>query len=295
MAENELAGPLLGVAWDGTGYGPDQTIWGGEFLRVPALCDDLSFLRVAHLRTFCLPGGEKAIREPRRIAAGLLYEIYGDRAFEMVELDPIRTFNQHERAILITMLSRKLNTPISSSVGRLFDAVSSIAGLRHTAAFEGQAAMELESALDGIECDDCYQLEIVKSSEDRRLPVLVIDWRSLIEEVIADRQRDISAGIISAKFHNWLVNAIVAVARHVGEERIALTGGCFQNKYLTERAIQNLRSDGFRPYWHQRVPPNDGGIALGQVIAAAWALETRPALSVPRPESPKVKANANEQ
>jgi hydrogenase maturation protein HypF len=275
MAENELEGPLLGVAWDGTGYGPDQTIWGGEFLRVPALADDLSFIRVAHLRTFCLPGGEKAIREPRRIAASLLYAVYGDRAFEMVELDPIRTFNQHERAILITMLSRKLNTPFSSSVGRLFDAVASIAGLRQTAAFEGQAAMELESVLDGIETDDAYPLDIVKSSEDRRLPVLVIDWRSLIEAVIEDRQREIGAGLISVKFHNWLVNAIVAVARHVGEERVVLTGGCFQNKYLTEQTVLKLKSEGFRPYWHQRVPPNDGGIALGQVVAAARALENR--------------------
>ena len=137
-------------------------------------------------------------------------------------------------------------------------------GLRQVVRFEGQAAMELEFALDGVQTEEAYPLRIhVPSSSE-----IVVDYEPMIRGILGDMSAGISLGMISAKFHNALVEAIVAVAHRVGEERVVLTGGCFQNKYLTERAVSRLQREGFRPYWHQRVPPNDGGIALGQVVAA---------------------------
>ncbi len=256
MAENELDGPALGVSWDGTGYGLDGTIWGGEFL----LSTRENFRRVAHLRTFRLPGGEQAIKEPRRSALGALYELYGDRLFAMKELEPVRAFSERELEILRTMLQRNLNSPVTSSAGRLFDAVASIVGLRQISRFEGQAAMELEFALHGIETDERYEFSLLEET---------LDWGPMLRALISDVRGSVSVGKIAAKFHNTLVEMIVAVARRVGEERVVLTGGCFQNKYLTERAIARLREEGFRVYWHQRIPPNDGGIALGQIVAAS--------------------------
>jgi hydrogenase maturation protein HypF len=265
MAENEIAAPALGVAWDGAGYGLDGTIWGGEFLRVT----DDSFARVAHFRTFRLPGGEKAIKEPRRVAIGLLYEILGEELFAMDELAPVRSFEAQELNLLRQMLLKKINAPVTSSAGRIFDAVASIAGVRQITKFEGQGAMELEFALDGLHTDETYPAPL---GEGDQQSTIIVDWQPMMLSVINDVRRGVPAGIISAKFHNTMAESIVAVARRVSEERVALTGGCFQNKYLTERAIRRLRDEGFRPYWHQRIPPNDGGIALGQIVAAARAL-----------------------
>ena len=165
------------------------------------------------------------------------------------------------------MLKEGLNSPLTSSVGRLFDGVAALAGLRQRISFEGQAAMDLESALDGIETDESYQFNISQAGD----APLVLDWQPVIEGVLADVKRGLRTGEISAKFHNALVEAIVATARRVGERRVALTGGCFQNRYLTERAVKRLEQEGFRAYWHQRVPPNDGGIALGQILAVRRA------------------------
>jgi len=261
MAENELDGPVLGVSWDGTGYGLDGTVWGGEFLRVgPG-----PFTRVAHLRTFSLPGGEQAIKEPRRSALGVLYEVLGDAAFGADRVAVLGAFTPRERTWMRRMLEGRLNTPRTSSAGRLFDAIASIVGLRQRVRFEGQAAMELEFALDGVETDEAYETRLVAGGDGPA----VVDWEPLVYRVLDDCARGTEVGRISARFHNALVEAIVAVARHVGETRVALTGGCFQNRYLTERSARRLREEGFRPYWHQRVPPNDGGIALGQVVAAS--------------------------
>ncbi len=261
MAENELKPPVLGVAWDGTGYGLDGTIWGGEFLQVI----ERSFRRVGHLRTFRLPGGEKAIKEPRRTAIGLLYEIFGEDVFALTELAPVKALSPEERTILRTMLRRKINAPVTSSVGRLFDAVAALVGVRQVVRFEGQAAMELEFALDGVQTEEAYPLRIDEPSPSE----IVVDYEPMIRSILGDLSAGRSLGVISAKFHNALVEAIVTVAHRIGEERIVLTGGCFQNTYLTERAVRRLQREGFRPYWHQRIPPNDGGIALGQVVAAA--------------------------
>jgi hydrogenase maturation protein HypF len=240
MAENELEPPLLGVAWDGTGYGPDGTIWGGEFFSVKESC----FERVAHLRTFQLPGGDAAVKEPQRCALGLLYEMLGDEAFAPDTPQPLKQ-----------MLSRGIQSPYTSSAGRLFDAVAALLDIRQQASFEGQAAMELEFSADpGIK--ESYPINVGE----------IVDWQPMIEAMRSDNA---PIGVRAAKFHNTLAEAIVRVAGNVGETRVVLSGGCFQNKLLTERTVLRLREAGFRPYWHQRVPPNDGGIALGQVYAAA--------------------------
>jgi hydrogenase maturation protein HypF len=291
MAENEIAPPALGVSWDGTGYGLDGTVWGGEFFLVT----DESVERIAHLRPFRLPGGDKAVKEPRRTALGLLHEISGDKVFEQKKLAAVAAFLPAELGTLRTMLAKKLNSPVTTSMGRLFDTVASLINLRQQIRFEGQAAMELEFALNGIETDEAYELQLVESAPqgsagvppaislrdaDRNkipaspaggtpaLPLYVLDWSPMIEAILVDVQRGVSVGIVSAKFHNALAEAIVAVAKRAGQNRVVLSGGCFQNRYLTERAVRRLQAEGFRPYWHQRVPPNDGGIALGQVVAA---------------------------
>lgn len=259
LAENEVPLPALGVAWDGTGLGTDGTIWGGEFFQVTAA----SVERIAHWRPFRLPGGDAAIKQPRRAAAGLLYEIFGEMVFSRADLPTMRAFSHAELAALQTMFTRNINTPWCCSVGRLFDVVASLIGLRQQLRFEGQAAMELEFAIDGIRTDAAY--EVVMSDDE--VP-MQLDWARMIEGVIADAANGEAVGLIAAKFHNTLVEAIVLVARQAGCERVALSGGCFQNKYLLERTVTRLRAEGFQPYWHQRVPTNDGGIALGQVIAA---------------------------
>jgi len=262
MAENEIGPPALGVSWDGTGYGLDGTIWGGEFFQIA----DSKVERIAHLRPFRLPGGDKAVREPRRPAIGLLYELFGDAAFEMTQCPPFQDIAAVELNAVKGMLQRKLNSPQTTSMGRLFDAVASLIGLRQQMRYEGQAAMELEFALDGIETNENYNLSLVT-----RHSSLVLDWAPMIEAILSDVQNSVAIGRISAKFHNALAEAVVAVAKRTGERCVVLSGGCFQNRYLTERTVRRLLAEGFQPYWHQRVPPNDGGIALGQVVAARRA------------------------
>ena len=260
MADNDLHGRALGVAWDGTGYGLDGTIWGGEFLRVTE--DGLE--RVAHMRPFRLPGGDQAVKEPRRAALGLLYEIYGNALFEKSHLSLLHAFSLQERRVLQIMLERHLNAPMTTSAGRLFDAVAAITGLRQLVQFDGQAAMELEFALDDHADARAYPFALREQDQ-----VLIIDWEPMLRAIVADVQRQAPIGWIAEQFHAALVEMIVAVAQRIGDERVVLTGGCFQNMYLIEHAVQRLRAEGFRPYWHQRVPTNDGGIALGQAVAAA--------------------------
>ena len=262
IAENEIQLPVLGVSWDGTGYGTDGTIWGGEFFLVTAGAVE----RVASLRPFRLPGGKAAIQEPRRAALGLLFEMFGDAIFERLDLPPVAAFTATELGLLRTMLSRRLNSPWTSSVGRLFDGVAALMNLRQAMRFEGQAAMELEFALADVATDEFYHLPLVS-----RHAMCILDWSPLIQEMLPDAQNRLPAGLISAKFHNALAEAIVAVARQCGQPRVALSGGCFQNRYLLERTVTRLGAERCQPYWHQRVPTNDGGIALGQVMAALRA------------------------
>ena len=261
MAENQLEGALLGVSWDGSGYGLDKNIWGGEFL----LTTETSFKRMASLRSFRLPGGEKAIQEPRRIALGILYEILGEVVFRRTDLNPIRAFTPAELKVLKQMFAMNVSMPITTSAGRLFDAVASLMGRAQFVTYEGQAAMELEFLTETIETTERYSFSLEREKQNEHM---IIDWSSIILEILADLDHTVPHSIVSTKFHNTLVEIIVAVARKVKENRVALSGGCFQNKYLTEHTVKRLREEGFRPYWHQRVPPNDGGISLGQVYAA---------------------------
>jgi hydrogenase maturation protein HypF len=177
----------------------------------------------------------------------------------------VSAFTGKELEHLKSMLSGGLNSPVTTSAGRLFDAVASLVDLRQRVSFEGQAAMELEFALNGIETDEGYPIVISGAAE--QFP-LKLDWSLMIRAILKDIETGTRAGVISARFHNALAEAIVEVAKRIGEERVVLSGGCFQNRYLTERAVRRLQAEGLRAYWHQRVPPNDGGIALGQVMAA---------------------------
>jgi hydrogenase maturation protein HypF len=255
MAENKIQSPVLGISWDGTGYGLDETVWGGEFL----LITESSFERAAHMRQFRLPGGDTAVKEPRRSAMGVLYEMFGQSLFERLDLLPVQAFLPQELSLIKNMLDKGLNAPITSSTGRLFDAVAAIIGLRQKVRFEGQAAMELEFAIGDNTCDEHYPFEL----RDK-----IVDWELSIRAILVDMLNGANVSDIAIKFHNTLVETIIAVAKSVNEKQVALSGGCFQNKYLTERAIARLQEEGFTPYWHRLVPPNDNGIALGQIMAA---------------------------
>jgi hydrogenase maturation protein HypF len=266
LAENEVEGPVLGVTWDGTGYGTDGTVWGGEFLWG----DTSGFERVAHLRPFRLPGGEAAVREPRRAALGVLWEHFGPEALEWEDLAPVAAFTPSERRLLRQMLERGVNSPITGSAGRLFDAVTALVGLRQEVRFEAQAAMMLEYAVDEM-VTDAYPLPMTNDQIANRKS-LILDWGPLLEALLADLRRGVPVGVMAARFHNALVEGIVAVARTLGMERAALSGGCFQNRILLEQAYRRLTEAGVRVYVHQRIPPNDGGIALGQVAVATQRL-----------------------
>ena len=255
--ENQVKGEALGVSWDGTGYGLDGTIWGGEFF----LTDDNSYKHFAQFRKFMLPGGEKAIKEPRRSLAGVLFEITGssfvDDFSDVIE----NKFTAAEAGILLNMLSKKINSPITSSAGRLFDAFSSLLGICDKSNYEGQAAMMLEFAADSEEIGT-YSYGIIEKDK------LVIDWQPITISIINDIRKDVDASIISARFHNTLAKIILDITKKSEVNKVVLSGGCFQNAMLTERTINLLRENNYQVYWHQRIPPNDGGIALGQIAAS---------------------------
>jgi hydrogenase maturation protein HypF len=255
MAENRIRPPVLGIAWDGSGMGGDGTVWGGEFLHVT----DASIRRVAHLRPFRLPGNEKAVREPRRVALAILYEIFGEDVVHL-ESPALRAFTPTELNALVTMLRRRVNAPVTSSAGRLFDAFASLTGLRQVASFEGQAAMALENALVGTNEEQAYPFRTAAADDG-----LVLDWEPAVRALLTEPT---TPAFASARFHAMLVAMAVDVAKRVGEKNVVLSGGCFQNRVLTEGMICGLGSEGYRPIWHQRVPPSDGGLALGQIMAA---------------------------
>ena len=265
MVEQDVAPPVLGVAWDGTGFGPDGTVWGGEFLRIT----ERGWERVAHLRHFRLPGGEAAAREPRRAAVGLLFEAFGEDAFALADLAPVKAFSPAERTLLRAMLARGVNAPLTSSAGRLFDAFAALAGLRQRASYEGQAALEFEGAASGLASGRHYHLPIGSIAD--RAGALIVDWQPALEAALADLQDGAGSGRISEALHNGLAGTVAQVARRIGEARVVLSGGCFQNARLTEATVAALRAAGHEPIWHHRVPPNDGGIALGQAVWEAWS------------------------
>lgn len=262
MAEHDVDEPVLGIAWDGSGYGPDGTLWGGEFL----VCDRRAFRRVAHLRTFPLPGADRAIVEGCRAALGLLFEMEGRQGLHDLDLASVRTFHASARRTMVRMLERGLNSPRTSSVGRLFDAFASLLDVRHRSTFEGQAALALEHAARSVGSVDPYPIPLRPKGARRPL---VADWEPLVRAALNDLRAGSEVSTIAACFHEALAELVVRVAREAGLTRVALSGGCFQNQRLLERAVARLRAAGFEPLVHRRVPPNDGGVALGQVVCVA--------------------------
>ena len=256
-AENNVQGAYLGISWDGTGYGLDGAIWGGEFFHVEAN----QFERIAHLRSFGLPGGDAAVREGWRSAASLIFEVRKEAHGEVRGLEGENSGvgpqspgkPRWDDAEVRYMLEHGINVVPTTSVGRLFDAVASITGVAQQNRFEGQAAMLLENEIGALHTEEAY-------------PLASGDWGPLILAVMADKSARVAVPVIAARFHNALVNWIMEVAAQAGPKQIVLSGGVFQNCYLTERAAALLESRGFEVYTHQRVPPNDGGISLGQAV-----------------------------
>ncbi|MDC0720859.1 carbamoyltransferase HypF [Nannocystis bainbridge] len=257
-AEHSLQGPLLGLAWDGSGYGEDGDLWGGEAL----VCDGARALRFAHLRSFRLPGGDAAIRDGRRAAAGALHAI-GEAGFSAIAA---AWFSPCELAVLDAMLERGLNAPRTTSVGRLFDVVAALAGVREQSSFEGQAAMELEYVAEDVEDAEPYPLVLRGSAP------IVVDWEPLVLEVVADRRRGVPVAVVSARFHEALAWLAAELARRAAIPAVALAGGCFQNLRLATSTRRRLERAGFTVYSPSLAPPNDGGLSLGQswVVTHRW-------------------------
>ncbi len=268
MAENGLDGarPVIGVAFDGTGYGDDGAIWGGEFL----IADYRGYKRAAHLAYVPLPGGDKATREPWRIALAYLQRAgveWGD------DLAPVRAANEHARRIVQQQIERNINAPLTSSMGRLFDAVASLIGIRQTVNYEAQAAIELEALVDDNE-NGAYEWETGDWRLETRDLRFEIDSSSLIRAIVADVRAGVSSSIIAARFHNSIALMTRNVCRELREEfglnEIALSGGVWQNMTLLQKTLSLLRDENFIVYIHRLVPANDGGIALGQAMIASF-------------------------
>jgi hydrogenase maturation protein HypF len=278
MAEHQLRGRVLGLAWDGTGFGTDGTIWGGEFL----VADLAGFERYAHLRTVLLAGGDAAVREPWRVARSYLHDAFGetlggrfdggrfdggrfDSAIqESVSCKPV----MGERIRLVdAMLERRIQTMETSSCGRLFDAVASLIGLRHIVSFEGQAAMALEAiAAEGADDEKSYDFTIAGQSPAQ------VDMRPMVRQIVRDIDHATPAPVIAARFHNTLIAVAADVCRRMrndyGLSRVCLSGGCFQNLRLLRGCVATLRAKNFEVFFHRQVPANDGGISLGQAAIA---------------------------
>jgi hydrogenase maturation protein HypF len=254
MAEHHLTRRVIGLAWDGTGYGTDGTVWGGEFLY--AGLD--GFERYAHLRNVLLAGGDAAVREPWRVARSYLRDAFGGSVpAGLAAPVPAETLR-----LVDAMLVRRLNTVETSSCGRLFDAVASLIGLRHTVSFEGQAAMALEAVADE-ESKERYEFSVAGGE---------VDLRPMVREIAQDVARGVARGRMAARFHNTLVAVARDICRKMsnlyGEKRVCLSGGCFQNHRLLRSCVNALRADGFEVYFQRTVPANDGGISLGQAAVA---------------------------
>jgi hydrogenase maturation protein HypF len=264
MAENGVQEPVIGVTFDGTGYGLDGTIWGGEFL----IGDYATFRRAGHLRAWRMPGGERAVHEPWRLALAFLID---------AGIDPQGTPSAgtlQERATIARMLERGFNSPLTSSAGRLFDAIASLAGVRQQVAYEGQAAIELEWLASEASPDGSYPFDVVEGSEGSgQTGTIVFDMRP-IARWVSDEVRDgVSSAVIARRFHSTMVEVIargcVALRRSWGLDAVVLSGGVFMNALLTTETVSRLNDEGFRVFRHKLVPPNDGGLCLGQLAIAA--------------------------
>ncbi|MGA2961446.1 MAG: carbamoyltransferase HypF [Candidatus Korobacteraceae bacterium] len=264
MAEHHLEGSVIGFALDGTGYGTDGRIWGGEVM----VAGYEDFRRVAHFDYVKLPGGAAAIREPWRMAVSYLAHHFGpecagiDRAF-------LRGLDPHKLKLLLNMMKRDVNSPLTSSCGRLFDAVAALTGVRQTVNYEAQAAIELENAITEPVGEEAYELKVTPGAADP----WIIDTKPLFSELLDDLRCQTPVSAISAKFHLGLVDVFARIAQHIRDRerlnRVCLSGGTFQNRFLSERLQQRLAGLSFEVFAHSEVPAGDGGLSLGQALVAA--------------------------
>jgi hydrogenase maturation protein HypF len=260
LAEHGADGEAIGVIFDGIGYGDDGRIWGGEFL----LGDCRGYRRVGHFAYLPMPGGDAATREPFRMALSCLHHAYGG---ELPDLPVIAAIPEAERRLLLQMIEQGVNSPLTSSCGRLFDAVAALCGLRDRVSYEGQAALELEMAIAEDGEAGYYPYDIEHAPEG-----YIFQPAATIRAIVDDLQGKVPVSTISARFHNTLAYLVaetcLLVRADTGLARVALSGGVFQNRYLTEKCVVILKRGGFEVLTHSLVPPNDGGLALGQAVIA---------------------------
>ena len=265
MAENGIEGDVIGVALDGTGFGLDGTIWGGEFIK--ANLRDFDCL--AHLKKVPMPGGSMAIKEPWRMAMVYLSEALRDEMAE-INLDLMKRVDIRKWEVLKTMIKMKINTPLTSSMGRFFDAVSSLLSVRDEVHYEGQAAIELEMVADRS-VKERYSFHIHKDENP-----MVIDPAETIRGIVGDLTHGAPSSKISGKFHQTISRLIVETCETIRSKekltRVVLSGGVFQNIFLLSLVTEGLRESGFEVYTHHLVPTNDGGISLGQAVIAQMRL-----------------------
>jgi hydrogenase maturation protein HypF len=263
MAENHLDGKVIGIALDGTGYGTDGAIWGGEVL----VADYLGFERAGHLEYLPLPGGAAAIHEPWRMAVSYLVKHYG-KELEKLELPFLAEMDSRKLAVVLQMMEREINSPRTSSCGRLFDAVAATVGLRATVNFEAQVAIELEMAARESESEAAYPMDL-----DWHGAIWQIGTKPLFDWLLRDIRKQVSVADMSRKFHNGLALVLLDVAERIREKtglnRVCLSGGCFLNTLLLETMPAELRERSFEVFFHTEVPAGDGGISLGQAVIAA--------------------------
>jgi hydrogenase maturation protein HypF len=261
MAEHNVAGPVLGIVLDGSGYGTDSTIWGGEVLLVLPH----RFERLAHFTPFALPGGESAVRQPWRSALAQLHNACGREGLRL----PLAVLRNHEKSLttIEQMLENRINAPLTSSCGLLFDAVAALVGLRESITYEGQAAMELEMLITGESPLDPYPFFLESDSTG----CWQMDTRPMIREIVAALTGHKTAAEISNRFHSTIAIILQQTCNRLREihslNEVVLSGGVFQNFILRTRLTELLAADGFRVFNHQQLPPNDGGLALGQAVA----------------------------
>jgi hydrogenase maturation protein HypF len=263
MAENHLNGKVIGIALDGTGYGTDGAVWGGEVL----LARYADFQRVAHLDYVPMPGGAAAITEPWRMAVSYLHKHFGETLWDL-EIPFVRELDRRQVAVVVRMLERGVNSPLTSSCGRLFDAVSALAGIRKRVNYEAQAAIEFEAAIAGEGDGAGYPFEIRPEGSG-----WIIDTQPLFAALVNDLRCGVPAGIVSRRFHEGLVDVLARTARLIhaktGLDNICLSGGSFQNVFLLEHLKRRLEAEGLKVFTHSEVPCGDGGLSLGQALVAA--------------------------
>lgn len=268
MAENSIRVPVIGVAFDGTGFGTDGSLWGGEFM----VCDFKEFKRTAHLEYIPMPGGAAAIHKPYRMALGYIFTLLGMQT-PLGNLPILKDIPEAEIDTIKKQLESKLNCPLTSSVGRLFDAVSAIVGFCGKAIYEAQAAIELEmSAPDDI--NDIMEQEIYPFAIDKSNNISIIRLRELIKAIMNDVIDKIPTAVIAARFHRTMAEMIIEICKSIAEttglKTVALSGGVFQNRLLLNLAIEGLEEEGFTVLSHKIVPCNDGGLSLGQAVIAHY-------------------------